>query len=73
MYAITRCMPVSLYNGQPAVCGGRRPRDAISGGVFFIITIYNFLSIAGWRAAQAEARRLDAAIEANLRELGYGG
>ncbi|KPL82165.1 N-6 DNA methylase [Thermanaerothrix daxensis] len=27
---------------------------------------------AEWRALQAEARRLDAAIEANLRELGYG-
>lgn len=28
---------------------------------------------AEWRALQAEARRLDAAIEANLRELGYDG
>lgn len=27
---------------------------------------------AEWRALQAEARRLDAAIEANLQELGYG-
>jgi len=27
---------------------------------------------AEWRALQAEARRLDATIEANLRELGYG-
>ncbi len=27
---------------------------------------------AEWRALQAEARRLDEAIEANLRELGYG-
>ncbi|AVR90280.1 type I restriction-modification system subunit M [Thauera aromatica] len=28
---------------------------------------------AQWRAQRAEAARLDAAIEANLRELGYGG
>ncbi len=28
---------------------------------------------AEWRALQTEARRLDEAIEANLRELGYGG
>jgi len=26
-----------------------------------------------WRAQQQEAARLDAAIEANLKELGYGG
>ena len=26
-----------------------------------------------WRVQRAEAARLDAAIEANLRELGYGG
>ena len=28
---------------------------------------------AQWREQQQEASRLDAAIEANLRELGYGG
>ena len=28
---------------------------------------------AQWREQQAEATRLDAAIEANLREIGYGG
>jgi type I restriction enzyme M protein len=28
---------------------------------------------AQWREQQQEAARLDAAIEANLRELGYGG
>ena len=28
---------------------------------------------AQWREQQKEAARLDAAIEANLRELGYGG
>jgi len=28
---------------------------------------------AQWRQQRAEAARLDAAIEANLRELGYGG
>ena len=27
---------------------------------------------AQWREQQAEAARLDAAIEANLKELGYG-
>jgi len=26
-----------------------------------------------WRGQRVEAARLDAAIEANLRELGYGG
>ena len=26
-----------------------------------------------WREQQAEARKMDAAIEANLKELGYGG
>jgi len=26
-----------------------------------------------WRGQRAEAARLDAAIEANLKELGYGG
>ncbi len=26
-----------------------------------------------WRGQRAEAARLDAAIEANVRELGYGG
>ena len=26
-----------------------------------------------WRGQRAEAVRLDAAIEANLKELGYGG
>jgi len=28
---------------------------------------------AQWREQQHESARLDAAIEANLRELGYGG
>ena len=28
---------------------------------------------AQWQEQQAEARKLDATIEANLKELGYGG
>jgi type I restriction enzyme M protein len=29
--------------------------------------------VVQWHKHQAEARRFDAAIEANLKELGYGG
>jgi hypothetical protein len=31
------------------------------------------MTVCNWREQQAEATRLDAAIAANLRELGHGG
>ena len=63
MYAMTRSMfTLPLFNGQPAVCGGRRPGDAISRGVQFY---YKAFSLPVNSAARP---RLTVELEAQIRE-----
>jgi hypothetical protein len=70
----------TAQNGQPAVCGGRRPGDAISRGVHFY---YKAFSLPVHNAARprltkeleaqfAERARLEKEIKANLERLVYG-
>jgi len=69
-----------LYNGQPAVSGGRRPGDAISRGVYLYYKAFlmpvNSVARVGLKAeleAQfAEVARLEVQIRESLKRLAYG-
>jgi len=69
-----------LYNGQPAVCGGRRPGDAISRGVHsyyrgFLLPVNSVARprlTAELEAQFAESARLEAQIRESLKRVMYG-